>query len=145
MCVRASANYSAHLGNEPALYTQVLRAIAYEQQGGSFVAHDLGQQTVTFSGAGSIPVHSFRAPAWVPGVDWSDHFSFRKLGMPGVLITDTAFLRYPHYHSALDTPEKLDYRRMAGLVRALHGLLAGEFLTGNAGAPPDETGQPETR
>jgi len=70
----------------------------------------------------AIEVHSFRAPAAVAGVDWSDHFSFRKLGLPGVLVTDTAFMRYSHYHTPLDTPEKLDYERMAQLVVALHAV-----------------------
>jgi len=73
--------------------------------------------------AGSIPVYSFRGPSSVPGIDWSDHLSFRKLGMPGVLVTDTAFLRNPNYHSPHDTPDTLDYGRMAGVVRALHGVL----------------------
>ena len=71
----------------------------------------------------SLPVHSFRAPTSVPGIDWSDHLSFRRLGMPGVLVTDTSFMRFPHYHTAEDTPEKLDYGRMARLVVGLHGGL----------------------
>jgi hypothetical protein len=79
----------------------------------------------------SIDVHSFRAPAALAGVDWSDHYSFRKLGLPGVLVTDTAFMRYPHYHTALDTPDQLDYARMAQLVVALHAL----FLDADRAAP----------
>jgi hypothetical protein len=71
----------------------------------------------------SLPVHSFRGPRLIPGVDWSDHYSFRRLRLPGVLITDTAFMRYSHYHTLQDTPEKLDYTRMGQLVRALHGVL----------------------
>jgi len=72
---------------------------------------------------GALPVYSFRAPTFIPGVDWSDHISFRRLGMPGVMVTDTAFARYEHYHTRNDTPEKLDYLRMAQLVHALHGVL----------------------
>ena len=70
----------------------------------------------------SIPVHSFRAPQNLAGVNESDHLSFRRLGFPGVLVTDTAYMRYPHYHSADDNPEMLDYRRMAQLVEALHAV-----------------------
>jgi hypothetical protein len=70
-----------------------------------------------------LPIHSVRAPAAIPGVMWSDHRSFRELGMPGVLLTDTAFLRYPWYHSEHDTPEKLDYDRMAEIVRGLHAIV----------------------
>ena len=43
--------------------------------------------------------------------------------MPGVLVTDTSFMRFPYYHTAEDTPEKLDYDRMARLVVGLHGVL----------------------
>lgn len=41
-----------------------------------------------------------------------DHISFWQQGYQGVMVTDTAFYRYPHYHRASDTPEKLDYNRM---------------------------------
>jgi hypothetical protein len=72
----------------------------------------------------ALPVTAFRAPSAIPGVHWSDHISFRKLGLAGVLVTDTAFMRYPHYHTAEDTPDKLDYFRMSRLTLALHGLFA---------------------
>jgi hypothetical protein len=78
----------------------------------------------------TLEVYSFRAPAALAGVDWSDHYSFRKLGLPGVLVTDTAFLRYPHYHTAQDTPEMLDYERMAQLVVALHAVFLDEVDDG---------------
>jgi len=73
--------------------------------------------------ASKLPIHSFRAPVSSGFVHLSDHASFRRLGMPAVQVTDTAFMRYPAYHRADDTPEKLDYTRMAELVRSLHGLL----------------------
>jgi Zn-dependent M28 family amino/carboxypeptidase len=73
--------------------------------------------------ANALPVASFRAPKIVSGVDWSDHYWFRRLGMPAVMVTDTAFLRNPNYHTRGDTPETLDYERMAGVVQALHGVL----------------------
>ena len=71
----------------------------------------------------TIPVRSFRAPTSVPGVDWSDHLSFRRLGLPGVLVTDTSFMRNPNYHTENDRPDTLDYDRMAQLVIGLHGVL----------------------
>jgi Zn-dependent M28 family amino/carboxypeptidase len=68
--------------------------------------------------AGSnLPVHSINAPAIVPGVDLSDHRSYWREGFPAVMITDTAFYRNDRYHSAADTPETLDYPRMAEVVR----------------------------
>jgi len=71
----------------------------------------------------ALPVYSFRAPNALAPVLLSDHFSFRQLGLPGVQVTDTAFMRDPTYHTADDTPDRLDYPRMARLVEALHGAL----------------------
>jgi Zn-dependent M28 family amino/carboxypeptidase len=66
--------------------------------------------------AGDLPVHSINAPPFVPGIDLSDHVSFWRRGDPAVMITDTAFYRNPRYHTERDTPETLDYRRMAKVV-----------------------------
>ncbi len=69
----------------------------------------------------SLPAQGAAAPASVPGVGWSDHWSFWQFGYRALMVTDTAPYRYPYYHSAEDTPEKLDYDRMA---RAVTGLAA---------------------
>ena len=71
----------------------------------------------------ALPVHSFRAPEAIDGVSWSDHLSFERTGVPAVLVTDTAFMRNPRYHTAEDLPDTLDYERMAQVVLALHGVL----------------------
>ena len=68
----------------------------------------------------AVPVESLSAPALIPGVDFSDHRSFWKFGFPAFMITDTAFYRNPNYHSAGDTPETLDYGKMAELIRGLY-------------------------
>lgn len=73
--------------------------------------------------ASPLPVHSINAPRWVPGVDFSDHASFWDAGFPAVMITDTAFYRNPHYHTAADTPETLDYERMAMVVQGVHAAV----------------------
>jgi Zn-dependent M28 family amino/carboxypeptidase len=69
----------------------------------------------------SLPAQGAAAPASVPGVGWSDHWSFWQFGYRAVMVTDTAPYRYPYYHTAEDTPDKLDYDRMA---RAVTGLAA---------------------
>ncbi len=71
----------------------------------------------------TIPVVSFRAPALLPFVHYSDHRCFRRLGLPGVMVTDTAFERNPNYHRGTDTMDTLDFARMAAVVQALHGVL----------------------
>ena len=60
---------------------------------------------------------------WIPGVAWSDHWSFWQAGYPAVMVTDTAPFRYPHYHTADDTPDKIDYDRLARVVAGLEKVL----------------------
>jgi hypothetical protein len=40
-------------------------------------------------------------------------------GIPGVGWSDTALFRYPHYHLPTDTPDKLDYDRLALVVEGM--------------------------
>jgi aminopeptidase YwaD len=62
----------------------------------------------------------------------SDHGAFWDAGWPALLVTDTAFLRNPHYHMASDTPDTLDYafllrsaQKVAEALRRLIGAGAG--------------------
>lgn len=71
------------------------------------------------AGATPLPVHSIAAPRFLPGVALSDHANFWDQGYPAVMITDTAFFRNPHYHTRTDTPETLDYGRMAQVVEGV--------------------------
>lgn len=73
---------------------------------------------------GPIPVESIAAPASITGIDWSDHWSFWESGWPdAVMITDTAVFRNPNYHEPTDTPDTLDYERLAWIVVALDGTI----------------------
>lgn len=76
--------------------------------------------------ASELPVESINAPGVVPGIDLSDHSSFWRRGLPAVMITDTAFYRNPRYHTERDTPDTLDYGRLAesvaGVLRAVLDL-----------------------
>ena len=71
----------------------------------------------------SFPAEWLAAPAFVPGVTRSDHWSFRQLGFPALMVTDTAYNRNPHYHQASDTPDTLDYARMAQVTLGLAAML----------------------
>ncbi len=73
----------------------------------------------------TLPVHSINAPAIVPGIDLSDHWGFWQHGLPAVMVTDTAFLRNPNYHMPTDTPDTLDYKRMALTVDGLYRVAVG--------------------
>lgn len=81
-----------------------------------------------FRSCSDFPVERLASPSFVPGVAWSDQVSFWHAGYPALMVTDTAFYRYPHYHRATDTPEKIAYGEMARVVDGLSkaiGLLAG--------------------
>jgi hypothetical protein len=72
-----------------------------------------------------IPSEGAALPSFVPGVSWSDQWSFWKQGYPGVMVTDTAPFRYPYYHSADDTPDKLDYDRFTLVVSGMEKVIDG--------------------
>ncbi len=60
---------------------------------------------------------------FIPGVDFSDHWSFWQEGYPAVMITDTAFLRTHNYHRNSDTGEKLNYPNFACVVEGLYAVI----------------------
>jgi Zn-dependent M28 family amino/carboxypeptidase len=68
------------------------------------------------SAASTLPVYSISAPSFVKGVDFSDQLNFWNEGYTGYMITDTAFFRNEAYHKSADTPDRLDYKRMAMVV-----------------------------
>jgi Zn-dependent M28 family amino/carboxypeptidase len=72
-----------------------------------------------FRSASDFPAHGLAAPAHTTGVTLSDHSSYNRHGYPALMVTDTAFMRYPYYHTAQDTPDKLDYESMARVVTGL--------------------------
>jgi len=74
-------------------------------------------------GASPLDVRSIQAPKAVPGVDFSDHASYWAAGFDAVMVTDTAFYRNPHYHTARDTPDTLDYNRMAMVVEGVRAAV----------------------
>ncbi len=82
------------------------------------------QAVGTFRASTAFPSEGVAAPAWIGGVSWSDHASFWQAGYPAIMVTDTAFFRYRHYHDATDTPEKLDYTGLARVTRGLVNVAA---------------------
>ncbi len=72
-----------------------------------------------FRARSDFPLETAATFSFVPGVDWSDHRSFWRHGYPAFMVTDTAFYRYPHYHTRADTPDKLAYGHLARATQAL--------------------------
>lgn len=105
-------------------------ALAYPSRG-NFVAFvgNLGSRALvrecigTFRAAASFPSEGAALPEPIPGVGWSDHASFWPYDVPAVMVTDTAVFRDPHYHERSDTPENLDFERLARVVLGLEPVL----------------------
>jgi hypothetical protein len=77
-------------------------------------------------GASSLPVHSVNAPPALPGIDLSDHRNYWNAGYNAAMITDTSFFRNNAYHTAQDTPDTLDYNRMAMVVQGVYAVALAE-------------------
>ena len=70
-----------------------------------------------------FPSEGVAAPAWIAGIDWSDHGSFWQKGYPALMVTDTALFRYPHYHSDEDLPKYINFDYLARVVTGLNAII----------------------
>jgi Zn-dependent M28 family amino/carboxypeptidase len=76
-----------------------------------------------YKAAALLPVKRFKAPAWLPGIDFSDHLNYWQFNYSAVLLTDTSFYRNQHYHEPTDTLDRLDLRRLGLAVDAVLAAL----------------------
>ncbi|MCC9600953.1 M28 family peptidase [Stieleria sp. JC731] len=78
-------------------------------------------------GTRRMPLFSICLPEKIREIRLSDNSSFWDQGYPALMLTDTSFLRNPNYHRSTDTPDTLDYPRMAevtlGVASAMRKLL----------------------
>ncbi len=79
----------------------------------------LYQYIGTFRETATIPSWGAVIPGGKPAADLSDNWSFWQEGYPAIMVTDTAMFRNPNYHRSTDTPDTLDYNRMARVVVGL--------------------------
>lgn len=84
--------------------------------GGSMSGHLVRKSIASFRKEGLVPSKGAVIPLTVPGIGWSDHWSYAQFGYPAMMITDTATYRNPNYHTRRDVPLTLDYRRMELVV-----------------------------
>lgn len=70
-----------------------------------------------------VPFVTVILPSVISSITRSDHINFWREGLRAAMLTDTAFFRNPFYHDPADTPEKLDYARMADVTTALSNAL----------------------
>ncbi|HPG63516.1 MAG TPA: M28 family peptidase [Casimicrobium sp.] len=94
---------------------------------GNYAEGDLSRRVKrSMQQATSLPVYSINAPSVLQGIDFSDHLSYWNEGFVGMMVTDTAFFRNEAYHTEDDTPDRLDYKRMAEVVVAVTQTILSE-------------------
>ncbi|MBK8172988.1 MAG: M20/M25/M40 family metallo-hydrolase [Sandaracinaceae bacterium] len=78
----------------------------------------------TFRDHARFPSEGASPPSFIPGVGWSDHWSFWQVGYPALMVTDTAPFRNSHYHDESDTAATLDFERLARVTDGLTWVIA---------------------
>jgi len=84
----------------------------------------LSQVSGLFAAETSLHTACVTLPTHFPGAWSSDHWSFWREGYPAVMATDTGPLRYRHYHSQNDTPDKLNLEWLARVTEGLKCVVA---------------------
>jgi hypothetical protein len=72
-----------------------------------------------------VPTKSFKGPASLTGVDFSDHRNYWKYGYSALMITNTAFYRNKNYHQESDRIGTIDFKRLALTIDELFLALKG--------------------
>jgi Zn-dependent M28 family amino/carboxypeptidase len=93
-----------------------------------FVANEassplLSQARLAFEQRTRFPLQAMVGATDVDGVGWSDHWSFWQAGYPAMMVTDTAPFRYPWYHTAHDTTDKIDFDKLAQVVDGIEAVI----------------------
>jgi len=91
---------------------------------GNWRSRDLVRRCVeSFRAHAAFPSEGGTFPDVVRDAGRSDHWAYWRHGWPALMVTDTAPFRYPHYHTLADTPDKIDYERMARVVRGIEAVV----------------------
>jgi hypothetical protein len=97
---------------------------------GNFIAvvsnagsHPLLERVRPALAAASLPVEELILPDSAPLASEGPQARFWGAGLLGLVITDTGEFRSPHPAGPLDTPDKLDFDRMARVRRLVGSLV----------------------
>ena len=134
ICLEMLGYFSDEPDSQPSLfpgYSLLLPTVGnFVAVVGNLEAYSLAQQI--YAGLKQqLPAARINVP-WAGGTElfFSDHRNYHPLGIPSVMVTDTAMIRNPNYHEPTDTPETLDYHRLnlvtRGLVRIVTSLAWSE-------------------
>lgn len=105
--------------------------LLYPNQGNfiSFIGNlnsgDLVRRSIeSFRSQTQFPSEGVSLPDGIPGVGWSDQWSFWQQGYKGIMVTDTAPYRYPYYHTIDDTIDKIDFDKLTRVVSGLSSVIS---------------------
>lgn len=76
-----------------------------------------------FKRRSGFPLFTIALPEWIREIRLSDNSSFWDQRYPALMLTDTSFLRNPHYHQLSDLPETLDYDSMLQVTLGVAGAM----------------------
>lgn len=115
---RGSQKYPAPLG---AFYPDTGDFIGFVANPRSRVF--LREVIASFRATTDFPSEGGALPGALPGIGWSDHWAFWQEGFAALMVTDSAPYRYPYYHTTEDTPDKVDFDRMARVTMGLERVI----------------------
>jgi hypothetical protein len=88
------------------------------------------QANVAFPCLGLVPTPEGEPALLQAGMALSDHACFWAAGIPALMVTDTVFYRYDHYHLTSDTWDKLTYEPFAQMLDGL-GTVISRIIAGH--------------
>ena len=138
ICLETMGYYSTEKSSQQVPFPL---SLVYENDIGNFVLFCCNPQSTVFL---KMLLHAFRehsqfpseglaAPLDViPDMALSDNKSFWDAGLRAIMITDTVYLRYKHYHQSTDTADNLNYAALAkvtaGLSEAVWSLSSDQSI-----------------
>jgi hypothetical protein len=91
---------------------------------GDFGSRQLVQACVqNFRAQGGVPCEGISLPSFLPWMAHSDHHPFRQNDWPAMIVTDTGTYRNTELGQMSDTPDRLNYDRMAKVTTRLAQII----------------------
>lgn len=74
----------------------------------------------SMNSSGGLQTYSLNAPPYMLTGYSSDQLNYWEFGYDAAIVTDTGPFRNPNYHKATDTPDTLDYEKIAEVINKVY-------------------------